>query len=1435
MDSKTEEFLKKLKDLGHWNDDYDYSKVKYSLSSNKVIVIDKKFGSEHLITPQKLINKNTLCTIRNCTNKNRYLINEFKAEHGDKYSYSKVEYNGAKNDIIIICKKHGEFKQGASSHKLGRGCPKCSGKNKSSEEIIKEFKLIHGETFNYSKVDYVNSQTSVIITCRIHGDFKQTTQLHLLNKRPCPKCRGSTRNTDEFLQILKDIGHWNDDYDYSEVKYSNDSDKVIVIDKKFGSEHLISRHGLIQRNVSCSITNCIDKNHYLINEFRAIHGEKYDYSRVEYNSAKNDVIIICKKHGEFKQQATVHKSGSGCKKCGIISSSNSKFINKKNILEKFIEVHGDKYDYSKVEYTGGSNYVIIICKKHGEFKQKPDKHKYGQGCPKCLGKNLSNSDIISHFRNVHGEKYDYSLVRYETSLKKVKIKCPIHGEFEQLPKLHKTGHGCPLCGGGILLNTKQVILQFKEVHGNKYDYSKVYYISNNTPVRIICDKHGVFEQSPSNHKSGNGCGKCSGNLKLNTETIINQFISVHGHEYDYSKVIYKNAKTKIEIICSKHGSFFQSPDNHKNGKGCMVCNKGWEKRYIINFINDIRNQDVLTMDPVELNMLIAQGKLPKELEELVFTLDGTGDNSLKSLKEKLGIVDGVENNEDELQRIDEEFQKLNSPENQEINDALMAIESTSIEELELAAIEERENKNLPSISNSDILVLDKELINTCDDEAVEFFIQYKLKKVWNEVINDKRDANEVKLLKGGKNSMRLRELFLEEYEKVVNYSPPKGYAFMKKGKIAPPLMMQKLTVQRIKEYKRYGNWSGTGAGKTVSFILASREVESKLTIVICLNSTLTQLEKDILEVYPDSLVHSRFRKGQKFDRTRFNYLLLNYEKFQQGYTEERFQDLNENNLVDFIVLDEIHNTKQRDKKESLRRGAVMRLIGRSAEMNPNFHLLGMSATPVINNLIEAKSLLQLITGKQFDDISTRGTITNALKVFNQLLLNGIRHIPKYSIVLKELTGNDTENLNIDGESLIDSLKSNNSKDYLGLEKILLEAKIDSIKGYLKPKTILYTYFTDDNKIPHQIAKFVKSQGYSVGFYIGEQSTEERETSKDSFVKGDTDILIASRTIGTGVDGLQDVCNRMILLTLPWTDSEYTQLKGRIYRQGSEFGEVEIIIPQVYIDLDDRRWSWDKQRLQLIRDKRTLADAAVDGVIPSKHIPSEEKLCSDSLQALRKWQERVNEGQITTVAREDLVLPLRPEIAEHLRRKLGSFSELNKTWSTSRSINTFTRLKNDNSEWYFYHDEYTKKRKEWDEIPYEEIAKKIKVKPEWIIADMGCGENLLSKEIQNKVYAFDYVAKEGEDVIECDMSNVPLDNESVEAVVFSLSLMGSNHIDYLKEAFRILKPLGFLFICEPKKKVESRLEKFKNEIEEIGFKIINPKSTSQFMYIDAVKI
>ena len=1302
-----------------------------------------------------------------------------------------------------------------------------------------------------------------------------------------------TEKTKFFLDELKAKYVINDKYDYSLVDYKTLRDRVKIKYKPSDTIHLV-RPVVLRKGYGCIMENAIDKNKFALYQYMKVHGKKFEYPNFNYQNAKALIKVKCQTHGIFKISHNKHTQGRGCPKCGLKKRGEKRKLDKETVLKSFKETHGNKFDYSLFVYNGMRKKSKIICKKHGVFEQTPGKHKNGSGCPKCRGIGLSNEErilnlikangnkydysllkyknkdtkvkiickkhgvftqtynnhlkgrgcpvcygtktydtktILEEFKKVHGNTYDYSLVEYKNSNTKVKIICKKHGVFEQSSRGHKGGQGCPKCKGHGLSND-EIIVEFKKVHGNTYDYSLVDYKQKSIPIKIICKEHGVFEQKPINHILGKGCSKCKGGVLLDQKYIVSEFKKVHGNRYDYSLVKYQSSQKKVKIICKIHGVFEQTPIVHKSGAGCFVCNRGWRHKDIIRFINDIQNEDILEMDPVELNVLISQGKLPKEFEELVFTLDGAGANSLKALKESLGIDEKAEQDEVKIQEIEKKINELLVNDKILIKDSITSNEEVVNQEIE-TQIKKENKKGLPTISNNDILVLDKELINNCDDEAVEFFIQYKLRKVWNEVINEKRNPNDIKSLKGGKNSSRLRDLFVSEYDKVLSYEPPSGYSFMIDGKIAPPNMMQKLTVNRVNQYKRYGNWSGTGAGKTLSFIIASREVDARLTVVVCLNSTISQLEEDILDVYPESVVHS-FNKNKVFDRSKYNYLLLNYEKFQQGYSEEMFQNLNEKNKVDFIVIDEVHNAKQRDKDESKRRAVLMRFIGRSSENNPGLYLLGMSATPVINNLTEARSLLQLITGKKYDDLKTKGTISNALKVFTQLLINGVRLIPKYEIELAERTGENTEELLINGDSLTDLLLENNNKDYLGLEKILLKLKLEHIKPFLKPKTILYTYYTDGDRIPRLIAKYIKNLGYKCALYIGEQDIDEREKSKQSFVKGNTDILIASRTIGTGVDGLQKVCNRMIILTLPWTDSEYTQLKGRIYRQGSKFGSVDIIIPQVKINLGNKEWSWDIQRLKLIRQKRSLADAAVDGIIPKKNLPSIKKLCSDSLYALKEWKKRVNEGDIRLIKREDLCFPLKPDIIEYLRPSLGDFSQLNQKWSITNSKNTFKRLRENKEEWYYYHELYREKRKDWDEIPYIEIAKKITKRKDWIVADMGCGENLLSKEIPNKVYGFDYVACEPS-VTECDITNVPLEDSSVDVVVYSLSLMGSNYIEYLKEGHRILKPFGLMFICEPYKKVKDKLETYKENLEEIGLNVSNTKSSiKKFVYIDCIK-
>ena len=181
-------------------------------------------------------------------------------------------------------------------------------------------------------------------------------------------------------------------------------------------------------------------------------------------------------------------------------------------------IHGDKYDYSKVEYIGALKKVCIICPDHGEFLQTPNNHTQGQGCPKCKGDKIrerfssSKEEFIKNSRKVHKDKYDYSKVNYDGSLTKVCIICPKHGEFWQRPNAHTQGQGCPKCG---LQNSREkqasrkeeFIKKARKVHKDKYDYSKVDYVNAMTKVCIICPDHGEFWQRPNAHLSGHGCPK----------------------------------------------------------------------------------------------------------------------------------------------------------------------------------------------------------------------------------------------------------------------------------------------------------------------------------------------------------------------------------------------------------------------------------------------------------------------------------------------------------------------------------------------------------------------------------------------------------------------------------------------------------------------------------------------------------------------------------------------------------------------------------------------------------------------------------------------------------------------------------------------------------------------------------------------------------------
>ena len=188
----------------------------------------------------------------------------------------------------------------------------------TTEEFIKKAKLVHGDKYDYSLVDYKKTNEKVKIICSIHGIFEQTPKAHL-NVQGCPMCSGNKKET----------------------------------------------------------------NSSFIERAKLVHGDKYDYSLVNYVNNKTKVKIICSVHGIFEQIPNAHLNKQGCPKCALEKNKQTKPIVVEEFVKRANKIHGNKYDYSKVDYINSQTKIKIICPIHGVFEQKPANHLRGAGCSKC--------------------------------------------------------------------------------------------------------------------------------------------------------------------------------------------------------------------------------------------------------------------------------------------------------------------------------------------------------------------------------------------------------------------------------------------------------------------------------------------------------------------------------------------------------------------------------------------------------------------------------------------------------------------------------------------------------------------------------------------------------------------------------------------------------------------------------------------------------------------------------------------------------------------------------------------------------------------------------------------------------------------------------------------------------------------------------------------
>lgn len=274
--------------------------------------------------------------------------------HGNKYDYSKVKYINMETKVCIICPDHGEFYQTPKSHIIRKyGCSKC-GRNSCGNKLkleltdfINKAKNVHGNKYDYSKVDYKNANTKICIVCPEHGEFYQTPHDHLKGSG-CPKCGIET--------VRKILSYTNEEF---------------------------------------------------IEKAKKKHGNRYDYSKTDVNKRDKDgkVCIICPDHGEFWQTPNNHINGQGCPLCANKRLSGTKTMTCEEFITKAHKIHGDKYDYSMVEYSGTDDKVCIICPKHGKFYQTPHTHICGHGCPKCgYQLSVSENEIYEYCCKVVGKE-----------------------------------------------------------------------------------------------------------------------------------------------------------------------------------------------------------------------------------------------------------------------------------------------------------------------------------------------------------------------------------------------------------------------------------------------------------------------------------------------------------------------------------------------------------------------------------------------------------------------------------------------------------------------------------------------------------------------------------------------------------------------------------------------------------------------------------------------------------------------------------------------------------------------------------------------------------------------------------------------------------------------------------------------------------------------
>ena len=516
-------------------------------------------------------------------------------------------------------------------------------------------------------------------------------------------------------------------------------------------------------------------------------------------------------------------------------------------------------------------------------------------------------------------------------------------------------------------------------------------------------------------------------------------------------------------------------------------------------------------------------------------------------------------------------------------------------------------EDLPNLEPKAVLkALDKaaELLesSSSDEDKVEFLKSKATAKLWDACFRDEQSL--IARLRSFETSSdtysyEVQQAFLEEYDGARALEIPTSYAFRDlKGIPREPKLMQRLVAYRLERDLRLLNLSGTGTGKTLSAVFAAQICASQRILITCPNGVIESWKRCFESAFPSATLHI---KPDSWDIDELadgvNVVIVNHERFQDRFAQELL-GFCIGYRADLIVIDEIHKSKRRTTDTSSQRRKLMNeFIRISINLNPDLRVLGLSATPVINNLYEGQSLIELICQESLDGVGEKVDLTACMNLYQHFVVKGIRMNPG-KMPRTEILQHD-----VDATPLLPQIvRATKKGSFHDIEQLLVAPKINSLSGMLQrgSKTVIFITYVKNTLKP--ICSWLASNQFSYSVFTGDEKEAQEEGFRDSldeFIRGGSEVLVATiQCAGTGIDGLQSVCNRAIFFQLPWTSTEFEQAIGRLDRDGTDFDSVHVHIPITDVALPDgKRWSWCRSKLDRIESKRDIAKAAVDGEIP----------------------------------------------------------------------------------------------------------------------------------------------------------------------------------------------------------------------------------------------